>query len=140
MLLPVVDRMASVASKGSEWVVRAGIASATSLIKGYNQHRGVPGLFRFSVQYAPGKSIDELVWAGIFPHSQISYATEDALRVALRNLGYAIRLVSSPGQGYHHTFAVLYDASGSILQVLPQDAAIALSRTFRQRPNPASIP
>jgi len=130
----------STESKRDEWVVRAGIASAKSLVKGYNQHRGVPGLFGFSVQYAPGKTIDELAWAGNFPHPQISYATVGALRAALRSLGYAIRLVASPGQGYHHTFAVLYDATGNILRVLPQDAAIALSRTFRQRSNPIHAP
>lgn len=132
--------MAMPANMQSEWVVRAGVASAASLVKGYNQHRGVPGLFGFSVQYAPGKTVDELARAGNFPHPQISYAMEDALRAALRSLGYTMRLVKSPGQGYHHTFAVLYDATGSMLHVLPQDAAIALSKTFRQRPNPVQTP
>ena len=122
-----------------DWVVRAGIASATSLVWGYNQHRRVPGLFGFSVQYAPGRSIEELAQAGQFPHAQISYAADDALQTALQPLGYIIKLVRSPGKGYHHTFAVLYDASGILLQSLPQDAAITLSQAFRQRPNPYQV-
>jgi len=116
--------------------VRAGIASPISLVKGYNHHRGVPGLFGFSVQYAPGRSVEELALAGQFPHEQISYATDDALRLALQPLDYTMNLVRSPGRGYHHTFAVLYDVSGLLLQSLPQDAAVALSQTFRHRSNP----
>ncbi len=117
--------------------MRAGIASPGSLVKGYNQHRGVPGLFGFSVQYAPGRSIEELALAGQFPHEQISYATDDALQLALQPHGYTMRLVRSPGRGYHHTFAVLYDMGGLPLQRLPQDAAVVLSQTFRHRPNPS---
>lgn len=122
------------------WVVRAGVAGAQSLIAGYAQHRRVPGLFGFSVQYAPGKTVEELARAGQYPHAQISYATDDALLVTLQPLGYIMRLVQSPGMGYHHTFAVLYDATGTMVQVLPADAATALSGTFRQRPNPGRIP
>ena len=118
------------------WVVRAGVANSNSLIKGYNQHQAVPGLFGFSVQYADAKSVEELAQAGRFPHAQISYASDDALQMALQPLGYTMKLISSPGRGYHHTFAVLYDAGGSPLQSLPQDAADALSQTFQQRPNP----
>ncbi len=50
-----------------------------------------------------------------------------------------MRLVHSPGRGFHHTFAVLYDMSGLLLQSLPQDAAEALSQTFRHRLNPYYI-
>ncbi len=39
----------------------------------------------------------------------ISYATDDALVSALRPPGYTMRLIKESGQGYHHTFAVLYD-------------------------------
>lgn len=119
-----------------EWVVRAGVAAAASLIAGYNEHRAVPGLYGFSVQYAPGKTIEELAQAARFPHPQISYATDDALWAMLQPLHYSMRLVASPGTGYHHTFAVLYDANGILLRSLPQDAAIALSKVFRQRKNP----
>ena len=120
------------------WVVRAGVASSNSLIKGYNQHRAVPGLFGFSVQYADAKSVEELAYAGRFPHEQISYASDDALQMVLQPLGYMMKLVNSPGKGYHHTFAVLYDAEGSPLRSLPRDAADALSQAFRQRSNPYS--
>lgn len=119
-----------------EWVVRAGVAGAQSLINGYAEHRRVPGLFGFSVQYAPGMTVEALALAGQFPHPRISYATEDALFAALQPLGYTMRLAKSPGVGYHHTFAVLYDATGAMLHVLPQDAADALSATFRHRQNP----
>jgi hypothetical protein len=88
-----------------DWVARAGIASASSLMKGYNQHRGVPNLFGFSVQYAAGENVEALAQAGQFPHEQISYAADDALQAALQPLGYTMQLVRSPGKGYHHTFA-----------------------------------
>ncbi len=118
------------------WVVRAGLAGATSLVSGYNKHRSVTGLYGFSVQYAPGATVEELALAGQFPHPQVSYAPEDALAAALAPLGYSMRLVKSPGTGYHHTFTVLYDATGAMLSVLPQDAAVVLSATFQQMPNP----
>lgn len=122
------------------WVVRAGVATARTLIDGYRQHLGVPGLAGCSVQYAPGQSIDELARAGQFKNKQISFATEDELAAAIQPLGYALRLIASPGKGYHHTLVVLYDASGRMLQRLPPDVADALSRTFQQRPNPYPVP
>ncbi|MGO8951382.1 MAG: hypothetical protein ACLQUY_27755 [Ktedonobacterales bacterium] len=121
------------------WVVRAGIARADTLINGYRRHSGVTGLYGFSVQYAADKSIEELAQAGQFSHAQISYAQEQDLAASLTWLGYTMRLVPSPGKGYHHTFAVLYDATGLMLQALPQDVADALSRTFKQRPNPHRV-
>jgi hypothetical protein len=33
----------------------------------------------------------------------------------------------------------LYDATGVMLHTLPQDAAVALSRVFKQRPNPHRV-
>lgn len=95
------------------WVVRGGVSTPDALIKGYRLHLGVPGLYGFSVQYAPEKSVDELARAGGFPHTNISVATSDALTSALHPLGFQIRLVSSPGQGFHHTLAVVYDLSGA---------------------------
>ena len=124
----------------ANWVVRAGIAEPKLLIAGYRLHLGVPGLYGCSVQYAPGRSIAELARAGQFKNTQISYATEDALAAALMPIGYAIRLVRSPGRGLHHTLAILYDASGTMLQQLPADAAQALSSAFRRRPNPFPVP
>lgn len=123
-----------------DWIVRAGVAGVSSLIRGYQLHLGVPGFYGFSVQYAPGKTMEELALARRFPHPAISSATSSALMAALQPLGSTMRLVKSPGQGYHHTFTVLYDASGAILRTLPQDAAVALSSTFRKRPNPYRVP
>ncbi len=126
-----------------DWVVRAGEAQVSSLIKGYGRHRGVLGvLYGFSVQYAPGqkKSVEELAKAGQFPNGQISYALDVDLVAALAPLGYQMRLIASPGQGFHHTFAVLFDATGVMLQTLPQDAATAISRTFKRRVNPYQTP
>lgn len=123
-----------------EWVVRAGLATPRRLQDGYVAHLLVPGLYGFSVQYHPGLSVDELARAGQFPNGQISIAYDTALAAAVSPLGYAIRLVPSPGGGYHHTFAVLYDASGTILRTLPDGAAAALSQTFAQQPNPFRVP
>jgi hypothetical protein len=118
------------------WVVRGGIATADRLIAGYGPHIGVTGLFGFSVQYQPGQSVNEIAKARRFPNGQISIAYDVDLRAALAPLGYTMRIVRSPGRGYHHTFAVLYDATGQMLQSLPRDAADALAATFRQINNP----
>src|SRR5579884_1217939 len=109
-----------------EWVVRAGVATAQALTAGYAEHDEVPGLFGFSVQYAPGLTIEDLAQAGQFPHKQISFATDDSLAAALMPIGYRMSLVKSPGLGYHHDFVVLYDATGTIVRDLPPDAADAL--------------
>jgi hypothetical protein len=122
------------------WVVRGGLATPQSLMAGYKEHAARPGLYGFSVQYAPGKSLAELTSAGQILNGQISYADDSALMAALQILGYTMRLIKSPGHGYHHTFAVLYDGSGVMLTTLPQNAADALSRTFRQQPNPYKRP
>lgn len=79
----------------------------------------MPGLFGFSVQYRPGATVDELARAGQFANAKISYATDRALVAALAALGYRMALVASPSRGYHHTFCVLYDASGAMLKQLP---------------------
>lgn len=119
-----------------EWVVRGGVATTDRLRKGYGAHIAVPGLFGFSVQYAPGQSWGDIAKARRFPHGQISIALDGDLQSALLQLGYTMQIVASPGRAYHHTFVVLYDASGTVLHALPQDAALALERTFRQVPNP----
>ena len=122
------------------WVVRGGIATADSLQLGYSWHRAVPGLYGFSVQYAPGQTLDALALAGRFRHGQLSFADLAALGQAVQPLGYTIQLVQSPGHGFHHTFAVLYTANGTMLQSLPRMAAVALSNTFQRMPNPHQMP
>jgi hypothetical protein len=119
--------------------VRAGEAKAADLIRGYGEHLGVPGLYGFSVQYQSGSSWQELARAGRYPNAQVSIADDIALRVALLSLGYTFRLVPSPGRGYHHTFVVLYDATGIMLTQLPLPVAEKLHETFTQVNNPYRV-
>ncbi len=116
------------------WVVRGGLATPNQLQAGTGKHLGVaalPGLFGFSVQYQPGKTVAELAVAGRFRNVQISFATVEELIAAGAAAGYAIAIVKSPGAGYHHTVRVP--------SPLPADLATALSRVFRQVPHPARI-
>jgi len=41
--------------------------------------------------------------------------------------------------GYHHTFVVLYDATGAMLKRLPLLVAQKLHETFAQVPNPQRV-
>jgi hypothetical protein len=124
-----------------EWVVRGGVATLKQLSDGFGKHAGVvTPLYGFSVQYQPGKTIDELALAGQFRNGQISYAGDDALQAAVQSVGYTMRLIPSPGRGYHHTFAVIYNANGMMQQTLPPVVAVALSQAFRRMPNPHPVP
>jgi hypothetical protein len=123
-----------------QWVVRAGIATPDSLQLGYTEHKAVTGLYGFSVQFAPGLTVDALAQAGRFRNNQISYADAIDLEHVLAPLGYTLRLVRSPGLGFHHTFAVLYTSSGLMLQTLPSDAAIAISNALIRIRNPHPAP
>ena len=114
------------------WVVRGGVATPSQLRAGTARHRGTPdphGLFGFSVQYQPGKTIQELAAAGRFRNAHISVTTADELVAAGLSVGYAVSIVKSPGAGYHYTVQVPFP--------LPLDLAVALSAVFMQRPNPA---
>jgi hypothetical protein len=109
----------------------AGVATPSQLQAGTARHRGVPdapGLYGFSVQYQPGKTVHELAAAGRFRNAQISVTTDAALVAAGVAAGYAISIVKSPGAGYHYKVQVPFP--------LPLDLAVALSAVFRQRPNP----
>ena len=56
------------------WVVRGGRAAANFLLDGAREHLRVPGLFGISVQFQPGKTVQEL---GCFIKSRfLSYATD----------------------------------------------------------------
>lgn len=121
------------------WVVRAGEAKAVDLAKGYREHLAVPGLYGFSVQYHAGLSWQDLARIGQYPNAQVSIAEEHVLKMALQSLGYDLRLVPSPGAGYHHTFVVLYDATGAMLTQLPSSVAQKLHETFTQVPNPHRV-
>jgi hypothetical protein len=120
--------------KTPRWVVRGGIATPQQLQAGTTKHRGVPeppGLYGFSVQYQPGRTITELAVAGQFRHARISVTTDDALIAAGVSAGYVVRLVRSPGGGYHHTVQVPFP--------LPWELGEALSTVFTQMANPARV-
>jgi hypothetical protein len=121
------------------WVVRAGVANALDLQKGYRVHLSVRGLFGFSVQYHASLPWQELARVGQYPHAQLSIGEESDLRAALQSLGYDLRLVASPGAGYHHTFVVLYDAKGVMLRQLPLAVAEKRHETFTRVPNPYRV-
>lgn len=106
------------------WVVRGGVTTPDQLQNGVKEHAAVPGLIGFSVQSAPGKSIEELALAGRYPHNQISYTTVDQLLSA-----GVLRLVPSPGEGYHNTAVTPMPLSN--------EQAALISAVFKQMPNPA---
>ena len=118
----------------SHWVVRGGVATPRQLQAGTARHRGVPdppGLYGFSVQYHPGKTIQELAAAGRFRNVQISVTTAEVLIAAGAVVGYTVGIIQSPGAGYHHTVQVPCPFSW--------DVAVALSAVFTQMPNPARV-
>lgn len=80
-----------------EWVVRAGLTEPDRLMSGYEEHAGVRGIYGFSVQYAPGKTVDELAQAGQCPNPRISYAYVGELAAALLPLGYGMSLIKTSG-------------------------------------------
>jgi hypothetical protein len=125
-----------------DYVVRGGTATADLLQKGYGLHRGVPGVYGLSVQYAPGQNqtLKELAQAGQIRNGKISYATADELVQALTPQRYTMQLLKTQGIGYHHTLCIVYDASGRMLQKLPRDAAEALDQALHRMPNPALQP
>jgi hypothetical protein len=85
-------------------------------------------LFGFSVQSAPGISVDELARAGLFPHLQISVTTLDILQ----RHGFDLVFPTPGGGMYHATVQILYP--------LPPDMASRLSGLFHQRRNPYPVP
>ena len=123
-----------------EWVVRAGEAKPQNLMDRYTEHLGMRGVYGFSVLYQPGLAWQALLQPDGFPNPTVSVASDDDLAAALAPLGYTMRLIKTPGRRYHHTFCVLYDATGTMLQRLPRDAAEAISRTFVRYPNPNRNP
>ncbi len=115
-----------------DWVVRAGVATPDLLKAAYAQDKQVPGVYGFSVQYAPGVDWPDLVAAGHFPHNSICYADRTVLETVLAPLGYSMLLVATPGRGYHHELELVLMQHGAILDHLPDDAAVALSTEFRK--------
>jgi RHS repeat-associated protein len=107
------------------YVVRGGVTTPKQLQAGTAEHRGVPGLTGFSVQSAPGMTIEQLAAAGQFPNSQISVTTVSQLDAI------GVRVVPSPGRGFHNTAVVPLP--------LPDKLAAEISAVFRQQRNPAPV-
>lgn len=130
--VPVERATGTEEAREGNYVVRGGVASANNLMNPNTtrEHLAVDGLFGFSVQYRPGLSIQQFAAAGQFPHAQISVTTDAVLLGAAAAAGFpTVRIVSSPGRGYHHTVEVPTP--------LPLVLAEALSTAFFQMPNPA---
>ena len=114
-------------SSTQQYVVRAGMVRASTLIAGTTPHRDMHELTGFSVQSAPGVSVDELARGGQFLNPKISVTT----RARLQWYGFKI-VFPTPGKGrYHATVQALYP--------LPPDLAEDLSRLFDQYPNPYPV-
>ncbi len=106
------------------YVVRAGLARPDLLVAGTRPHRDVPGLTGFSVQSAPGLSVEQLARAARFPHGWVSVTTLHTLRWHGFDLVFP-----TPGQGvYHATVLAPYPLSS--------EHASLLSSLFTRRRNP----
>ena len=86
-------------SREPAWVVRGGIATPDNLRAGYREHLGALGVFGCSVQYQPGRTLDQLAAAGRFRHGRISYAAGENLKSAAARLGYELAFAKTPGGG-----------------------------------------
>lgn len=107
------------------WVVRGGVTTRKQLQEGVKEHEGVRGLTGFSVQSAPGKTVEELAAAGRFRNGQISVTTVAAL------LAVGVPVVKSPGTGHHNT--------AKTEAPLASPHADAISAVFKQMANPAQV-
>jgi hypothetical protein len=85
-------------ARSYQYVVRGGFAVPQNLINGssYTPY----GVYGFSVQSAPGVSVDNLAKAGQFPNSTISVSTV----TKLTSVGAIV--TQTPGVGYHATVVV----------------------------------
>jgi hypothetical protein len=110
-----------------QYVVRAGLVRPRDPIDGTTSHRDMPELTGFSVQSAPGVSVDELARGGLFRNRQISVATRQDLQ------WYGFKLFfPTPGRGlYHATVQTPYP--------LTVEVAEQISRLFVQRSNPYMV-
>jgi hypothetical protein len=114
--------------EADQHVVRAGLARPANLIAGTTMHRMFPELTGFSVQSAPGISIEELARGGQFRNRQISVTTVGTLR----RHGFETAF-PTPGRGAYH-------ATVRVPDPLPPDIAALLSSLFVQCPNPHPVP
>jgi hypothetical protein len=114
-------------NEADQYVVRGGLARPDNLIAGTTAHRMISELTGFSVQSAPGVSIDELARAGQFRNRWVGVTT---LRT-LRRHGFMI-VFPTPGRGAYH-------ATVRVPDPLPPDIAARLSALFVRYPNPHPV-
>lgn len=88
-------------------VVRVGETKAVDLVKGYKGSSwGARSLWLLGA--VPSHAVlARPARAGQYPNAQLSIAQDTDLLAALRPIGCSMRLVSSPGAGYHHTFGAV---------------------------------
>ena len=108
-----------------QYVVRAGVATPFQLRAGT---RLTVNGYGFSIQTAPGVSVDELARGGRFPNRQISVTAVQQLR----DVGVTVNF-PTPGAGAHH---------GTVVVPSPPPPGIfeAISSLFTQRFNPFPVP
>ena len=118
--------------------MRGGESAVDSLIYAYGSVTSMPGHYGFSVQYQPGKTVDELAAVGQFPHGKISYATNVQLKSVAITLGYDIHFLPTynDGPGFHHDLEVVSLPSLKGVELLPGNLAEGFSLTFAIKPNP----
>jgi RHS repeat-associated protein len=114
-------------------VVRGGVATAEQLIRGTKaldpaRYNGISS--GFSVQSAPGKSVQELAKGGRFRNGQISVTTTRALFAAGLVVQYAVFVVPTASDTTENHCTV------TVPSPLPGVLAHALSAAFVPMPNP----
>ncbi len=88
-----------------------------------------PNGFGFSVQTAPGMTVDALAKGGSFPNSRISVSTVKKLE----SIPGVVVNWSTVGYGAYHGTVNIPDPPPLLI-------CEAISRAFRQRPNPYVVP
>jgi hypothetical protein len=109
-----------------QYVVRGGAGAANSFQNGTAATQNGYG---FSVQTAPGVSIDELARGGYFPNGQISVSTVEQLEAIP---GVTVNF-PTPGRGDYH-------GTVNVPNPPPPGFFNAISGAFRPQPNPFPVP
>jgi hypothetical protein len=111
---------------GNQYVVRGGAGTPASFQNGTKLG---PNGFGFSVQTAPGVSVDQLARGGSFPNNQISVSTTNALQAIP---GVTVN-APTPGFGTYH-------GTVNVPNPPPPGMFNAISGAFTQQPNPYVTP
>ncbi|MGE3541151.1 MAG: ABC transporter substrate-binding protein [Candidatus Tectimicrobiota bacterium] len=120
---------AEMASPQTLFVVLGGVVTPRRLQRSVSGYKNIPRITGFSVQAAPQKTVQELAAAGRFGSGPISVTTLAELQQAGQSVDIPVQIVAAPGRGFHSIVVTP--------RVLSLSAASALSKVFRQMPNPA---